>query len=118
VGGNNKRESTRLQPGGYRESKEPTKWLQGEQGTNQVVTGGARNKVMIQVATKTKKREDDLRGSACARNDSGTEDFVVPGDSDNAGEGNVGVEGAGLFHLSDHDNVHRSRGGVGDVLYA
>lgn len=58
----------------------------------------------------------DLRGSACARDFSSTELLVVPEDSDKTGEGNLGVEGTGLFHISRHDNVHATGRGVGDVL--
>lgn len=59
-----------------------------------------------------------LRSGARAGNLGGAENSAIPGDSDSAGERNLGVEGAGLTHLSHHHNIHAGGRWVGDVLFA
>lgn len=58
-----------------------------------------------------------LRSSARAGDLGGAENSAVPGDSDSAGEGNLGMEGAGFPHVALHHNVHARGRWVGDVLF-
>jgi len=58
----------------------------------------------------------NLRSLAGTRNESGSGLDTIPRHIDSTGERNISMEGASVLHLTHHDNIHRSRSRVGDVL--
>lgn len=71
----------------------------------------------METVMETVMEEKHLRSSARAGDLGGAENSAFPGDSDSAGEGNLGVEGAGFPHLALHHNVHARGRWVGDILF-